>query len=309
MSLRTVAAILLLLLFPFSALCGKGAISIGTYLLPPIEAEILLSRWLQQQKYSVDSYPQANSETLLQGTKERSSIRILLRPYSPLATELELVDSAGQEKVDDIRTSWGLFLENAGQLGGSPIPKSVRAMTEAVACINVPQGGGKKMNFTGFLIDGGGTVLTIAHDIDELRLFKIFFSGGKVAEGLALRHDSAKDLSVIESDHRGYSTYFSLKDGRSKVGFGERIFMLCCTESGTVQIQSGRVDKPKAKVGNQTLLQVKLEQVFFGSSGSPVVDEKGRLVGVVKGRFRGADSRGFLIPLDTVNSFIRMGKK
>jgi hypothetical protein len=101
---------------------------------------------------------------------------------------------------------------------------------------------------------------------------------------------------------------FPLKEGRTELHFEERIYMLCCNSKGSVQIQSGMVDKPKATVNGQTLLQVKLEQVFFGSSGSPVVDEHGRLVGVVKGRFRGMASRGFLIPIDTVRSFVGMGK-
>jgi serine protease Do len=41
-----------------------------------------------------------------------------------------------------------------------------------------------------------------------------------------------------------------------------------------------------------------------GSSGSPVFDEKGALVGIVKGRFRGTNTIGFLIPISRIKAFI-----
>ena len=80
--------------------------------------------------------------------------------------------------------------------------------------------------------------------------------------------------------------------------------MLTC-DNGRVQIQAGKVDKPQAIVNGQPLWQVTLKQVFFGTSGSPVLDAGGRLAGVVKGRFKGEDSRGFLSPVDTINAFMR----
>jgi serine protease Do len=41
-----------------------------------------------------------------------------------------------------------------------------------------------------------------------------------------------------------------------------------------------------------------------GSSGGPVFDGDGRLVGVVKGRYRGTESKGFVIPARTIVDFL-----
>jgi serine protease Do len=41
-----------------------------------------------------------------------------------------------------------------------------------------------------------------------------------------------------------------------------------------------------------------------GSSGSPVFDAGGRLVAIVKGRYRGTSTVGFLIPMETVYAFL-----
>jgi len=46
-------------------------------------------------------------------------------------------------------------------------------------------------------------------------------------------------------------------------------------------------------------------KIYPGSSGSPVFDVQGNLVAIVKGRHRGTDSIGFLIPLETIIEFVR----
>jgi hypothetical protein len=299
---------IVLILIYFGGVCfGSGGVSIGSYPLPLVEAEVLLTRWLQQGKSPVASNEHANGEIVLHGAHSGKMIRVLIRAHSPLSTEIELLETSGKEDVAAVKSSWEAFLVKSKQTGSVTIPERIRSLAAAVVCITSPADE-QKMNFTGFLIDQGGTVLTIAHELNDLRNFKLLFSGGAVVEGHVVQSDIDKDLSVIESTHKGYKMIFPLKEGRTELHFEERIYMLCCNSKGSVQIQSGMVDKPKATVNGQTLLQVKLEQVFFGSSGSPVVDEHGRLVGVVKGRFRGMASRGFLIPIDTVRSFVGMGK-
>jgi S1-C subfamily serine protease len=304
---RFVVIIMFMLCSP-GIILGSGGVSIGNYPLPLVETEILLTRWLRHDKYAVVSKPLGNGEIVLQGAKTGKLVKLAIRAHSPLATEVELLDVSRKEEVTAAKLSWEMFMARSGHTIDMEILERIKSLEDAVVCISTPQANGNKMNFTGFFIDQAGTVLTIAHDLEEQRDFKLLISGGAVTDGHVVKSSIAKDLSVIESDFRGYKRYFPLKEGRSKLGFGDRIFMLCCNSKGNIQIQSGTVDKPKAAVSGQVLLQVKLEQVFFGSSGSPVVDEYGRLVGVVKGRFRGADSRGFLIPVDTVRSFVGMGK-
>lgn len=303
--------IILILLSSIGTSFGSEVRGIGRYPLPLVEAEILLTKWLQQEKYTVSSNELANSAIELHGAAPGKTIRILIRPRSPLATEVELLEPSRLDEGAAVRSSWELFLAHKTGKPGSVtvIPEQVRLLADAVVCINSPTAGDRKLNFTGFLADTSGTIITIAHDFDKLRDIKLTFPSGAVTEGIVLKRDTAKDLSLITSAHTGYSNFFSLKEGKSTLNFGEQVYMLCCDTTGKIQIQSGIVNKPKAMVNSQSLLQVTLENVFFGSSGSPVVDKNGLLVGVVKGRFRGAASRGFLIPLDTVRSFVGVGNQ
>ena len=51
------------------------------------------------------------------------------------------------------------------------------------------------------------------------------------------------------------------------------------------------------------LWQVRMK-INHGSSGSPVFDSQGRLAAIVKGRFRGTESIGFLIPFESILQFL-----
>jgi serine protease Do len=44
--------------------------------------------------------------------------------------------------------------------------------------------------------------------------------------------------------------------------------------------------------------------IYPGSSGSPVFDNQGRLVGMVRGRYRGTTTVGFVTPLETIVAFL-----
>lgn len=306
--LMSISIVLMLLSYQGTSF-GSGETIIGSYPLPLAESEVLFTRWLQQEKYTVVSNVLFNGDIELRGAAAEKLIRVLIRSRSPLATEIRLQETSAISDTARIRLSWELFLAKMGQVEALTFPEVIRTLSETVVCISAPTEFEKKINFSGFFIDQEGTVLTIAHDIDQQQVFRLQFAGGGVGEGRVVKSDAAKDLSVIQSEQRAYRKFLSLKKGRTKLNFGDRVFMLCCSSNGSIQIQSGTVDKPKASVSGHQLWQVKLEKVFLGSSGSPVVDESGRLVGVVKGRFKGTDSHGFLIPLDTVRAFVGMGKK
>ena len=56
-------------------------------------------------------------------------------------------------------------------------------------------------------------------------------------------------------------------------------------------------------MSDQLLWQVNM-RIHPGSSGSPVFDLEGNLVAMVKGRYRGAETVGFLIPFASLMEFI-----
>ena len=84
---------------------------------------------------------------------------------------------------------------------------------------------------------------------------------------------------------------------------GDRVYSIGCPNNLNGLVFQGTVNSPPRLVNNQLLWQVNME-THPGSSGSPVFDGNGKFFGVVKGRYRGTDTIGFLIPFKTVNRFL-----
>jgi serine protease Do len=84
---------------------------------------------------------------------------------------------------------------------------------------------------------------------------------------------------------------------------GDRLYAITCPYGGMANIEQGYLDGPPRRVAGMPLWQVQMH-IDMGSSGSPVFDRQGRLVAIVKGRFRGTDSIGFLIPFETLLHFL-----
>jgi serine protease Do len=95
----------------------------------------------------------------------------------------------------------------------------------------------------------------------------------------------------------------SLSDGRNLLENGETVYSVGCPGNQPGQLSSGIVDGPPRRLKNRLLWQV-IMRIDPGSSGSPVFDDRGRLVAMVKGRFRGSSTVGFLTPLDTIMDFL-----
>jgi serine protease Do len=96
----------------------------------------------------------------------------------------------------------------------------------------------------------------------------------------------------------------SLVASRNLLEMGETVFSVGCpiNHSGTIYI--GKINGPPRRIDELPLWQVQME-IHHGNSGSPVFDVNGNLVAMVKGRYRGTSTVGFLIPLETIIHFLK----
>jgi serine protease Do len=98
----------------------------------------------------------------------------------------------------------------------------------------------------------------------------------------------------------------SLKRVKDKLKIKETVYAFGCPANHAGIINRGTIDGSKRRVYNLPIWQVNME-VLPGSSGSPVFDAQGNLVGVIKGRHRTNDAKGFFIPVETVKVFLKGG--
>ena len=181
------------------------------------------------------------------------------------------------------------------------IPQSVLSLVEAVVCIEAVKGE-KTEQYSGFFIDADGTIISTTHNLDDFDQFSVGLHDGRKLKGKVIKFDRHKDLSLIKIEFKSTS-HVLVSKGRKNLQMGEQVYSLGCPLNLVGTVFTGIVNGPPRRVGDLTYWQVNME-IHPGSSGSPVFDVNGSLVGVVKGRYRGTHSIGFLIPLEAIAAFM-----
>lgn len=275
--------------------------------VPITELERILCQWLTRYGFDVGRTRLEMGRIRLKAVTDRERCEILLRPHSPLATEIQARCTVGdQPGVAQLNKLWDFIsgyteslsveMESSNQV----IPAAVMSNMEAVVCITGKQED-KDIQLSGFFVDREGLIICTAHDLKGVQEITVHLYDGQGHEGHLVTIDSRRDLALLRVNFQP-NTFISLVKGRNLLDLGETLYAMGCPINHGGTILSGIIDGPPRRANDLPLWQVKM-QVYPGSSGSPVFDGEGNLVAIVKGRYRGTDSVGFLIPLETVMEF------
>ncbi len=118
-----------------------------------------------------------------------------------------------------------------------------------------------------------------------------------------------KDAYVYQFAGKGNKAYFNGDDSEAKLKIDQQLYMigynaglaLASTQKGiSVQMTSGRVTQTPD--GERVTYSIPTVQ---GSSGSPIVDEKGNVVAVNFAKLAGSDNFNFGIPLEQIREFLK----
>lgn len=278
------------------------------YSLPTSEMEILLSDWLSNSGFKVQGIPLGNGQVKLSAVRKQEHWQIYLKPHSALATEMQISRSGFTSKdhamPGEIAAYISGYIKALSVKSGNAnqdIPPAVLSQIESVVCIKAKRGQ-ENSQFSGFIINTEGLIICTTHDLETLQKIKVTLHDGQEFEGNLVKFDSHKDLALVRAD-LGPKNIVSLAKGRNLLEIGERVFTIGCPVNLIGTIYSGIVNGPPRRVEELPFWQVNME-IHPGSSGSPVFDVNGRLVGIVKGRYRGTTSIGFVIPLETITAFM-----
>jgi serine protease Do len=278
---------------------------------PASEVVEIISGWFTDQGYSVRrDFPRPGTVHLA-AWNSRDEWDITVRPHSALASVVTVIhdgatssSQACQRLLEHVN---GDLLET---LPSPPpraeglrqtVPTAVLDRIETVVCI---RGRSKKreVQFSGFVVDPDGLVLCTAHDLADHQRVTVTFHDGASVPGTIVRLDLHQDLALVECP-AGARAFVSLSSGRNLLGMGESVFSIGCPNNLRGTLARGTINGPPRLVKDQPLWQVEME-IYPGSSGSPVFDAQGQLVAMVKGRYRGTTTVGFLTPLETIIAFL-----
>jgi serine protease Do len=302
------------LLFSAPVFCMADPVIIGTYPVPVVETKDYVTDWLHEAGFQVSQEYSNAGKVVLECVKDQKTFHIEIKPQSPLASYVEVsgISTTGGKNgssINGLKAALDGYVLNINSQKPVPFqrtPSELRSFEKVVFCLSASVSGAR-VTFTGFAIDRKGFIITTAHDLDKVRRISVQLDNGDILAGEVVKRDKQRDLSLIKVK-KTFSKIVSVKDGRRELDPGSKVFSLVCPSSGGGIAHAGIVDKSTALVNGQPLWRVTME-VKPGSSGSPVFDAEGRLAGIVKGRFRGTETLGFLIPLDTIRDFLVRGEK
>lgn len=282
---------------------------------PLVEAERMITRWFAASSFQTAVAETGGGDKQVRAQKAAEEWKIVLKPSSPLNTEVSARCSvAGVEDAVRLETFWAAldrYAKGSQQVKGESrpaapardwsAPTAVLRHQEATVCLENAAGTGH-IQLSGFVCDDSGLILTTAHDMKEHSALTVITGDGRRFHGRTVKLDHLRDLALIQAGFRPGHT-ISPARGRLTLDLGETIYAIGCPQGSLGGVYVGTVNSPPRLANAMPLWQVGMT-VFPGSSGSPVFDGRGNLVGVIKGRFRGTNWIGFLIPVSIVLEFL-----
>jgi putative serine protease PepD len=199
----------------------------------------------------------------------------------------------------------------AGANSKSQVGRIYAAAGPAVANIRRGSGAG-----TGFLIDSDGTIVTNAHVVGSATTVQVQFGeNGRTIDGRVVGRDTGTDLAVVTVDAGrvsgvrplGFADSKGVKVGDLAVAIGNPLGL---PQTATAGIVSGLGREIQAPDGFQIDEVIQTDApINPGNSGGPLLDERGRVIGVnsqiaTAGAGGGNIGIGFAVPSNTVREIV-----
>lgn len=184
---------------------------------------------------------------------------------------------------------------------GVDLPTLIARVAPAVAVISDEDG----RRGSGFVVSREGLIVTNLHVVAPMKQPRVTFASGRAFHAVAIvGYDSDRDLVLLKVAGKGLPTLplgasASVRVGQRVVAFGAPWGLSGTATNGIVSAIRLHHSLPGA-----TLLQTDAA-INPGSSGGPLVNTEGQVVGVVVSTIPKAQSLGFAVPVDELRSLIR----
>jgi serine protease Do len=304
-----ISCLLLCLIIFCDSLCTGSESSSRLYSLPISELESIVFDWLTRSGFEIQRSEHERGDVQLTITRPAEKWQIVLKPHSALITEFHARSTANAPPHDATMGRMATYISEyiqapsaQKQVSNQIIPPGVLSQIGSAVCLNT-KSNKKSSQQTGFVVDPQGLVLTTIHDVETFDNITVSLYDGRQLAGEVIKKNTDQDLALINI-RTGLENAVSLAAGRNLLGMGERVYSVGCPIGLVGSVFAGIINGPPRRVDKLTYWQVNME-IHPGSSGSPVFDVQGNLVGIVKGRYRGTQSIGFLIPFETIVAFVK----
>lgn len=191
------------------------------------------------------------------------------------------------------------------ELSAKEIAKTILPGVLLIECDN---GKGDSSLGSGFFIRPG-VVVTNYHVVENMIRGTVELSSNEKQIwriDSILEYDEKADLAILSVPTSTDAKVTTLKtiNSLSEISVGETIFALGNPRGLTGTISQGIISASPRQLEDGTLLQI-TAPISAGSSGGPVVNSKGQVVGVAVGALRGGQNLNFAVPAPSINSLFQ----
>jgi len=220
------------------------------------------------------------------------------------------------KKTNRLILSTLIFLLLIVQISYAKVPEIVLNQKKAVVTIYVNDKDGKQIvTGSGFIVDPDGIIATNYHiakrwidNAGAVIFFKmeneafLFLDPEAVLDNV-VSHDKDNDIAILRVAGKGFPAVKLATD--YKPNQGEEIFVIGSPMGLETTVSNGIISSLREKA---ELIQI-TAPVSPGSSGSPVFDSKGEVIGVATFLIEGGQNLNFAIPIKHVKNLIEKAKK
>ena len=195
--------------------------------------------------------------------------------------------------------------------GASGVANVVRAAAPSVVEVRAQSAGGTAATGSGFVIDGQGRVVTNEHVIDGADDVTIVTSDGKEHGAEIVGSDPSTDIALLDvSDDAALpalrlGSTASLSVGDPVIAIGSPFGLQGTVTSGIVSGLDREIQAPDGfPIDGAIQTDAALNS---GNSGGPLLDGRGRVVGVnsqIESRSGGNVGVGYAVPVETVSNVV-----
>jgi len=182
------------------------------------------------------------------------------------------------------------------------IIRVARTITPTVVSVTQTQGAG-----SGIIVSRDGVVLTNAHVVGNSRTVEVGLADGRSLRGQVVGRDPTIDVAVVRVPAENLPAAplgdsDKLEVGQSAIAIGNPLGLERTVTSGVVSA----VNRNPRGISLDGLIQTDAA-ISPGNSGGPLVDSRGRVIGINTAVLSGAGASGlgFAVPINLANDVVR----
>lgn len=187
------------------------------------------------------------------------------------------------------------------------VKKNVHAQNAVIRSINHEQNQAAspgQFGATGFIVAPEGYVVTNYHVIREADSVHLYNTNGDTYRAKVVHVDPSVDIAMLYISDTTFrklkSTPYTFKETDTELG--EEVFTLGFPRDEPVYGQ-GYLSSRTGYLGDTTAYQISIP-LNPGNSGGPLLDHRGNIIGIVRGKQTGLDGASFAIKTDALLRYI-----